>query len=366
MKICIIGVARSGTTALYHLLQEIMLDNCDNKVEFAYEPFLWEKEYFNDRFDLVNKHFNFMDSISFQGIHNHLKLPMLIDDPIPFKDNEYLKNLFNPCGGNHSHILLKFIRASGRYLLLNAISPDTKFIFIIRNPADSVNSIAFNFSFYGGEFHRDDFSRFLNDVNCFFKTNRGIESFETRAEKELFYWYYMNRFAIESFARASSHPLILCHEEVKKRRDQCVQSICDYLDVPVKSYYRELFRKDVGPVIKEKKASRGEVKLYRHYLRMYTQLLESHSIGYDFEIEDILKPYKRVGQSFVQEKPEYGLVPLGIMKRLEEANVRIEQVVKEKDKIIRQKDAQIQKKDDLLSKKNALIGQIRNNAIKRK
>jgi hypothetical protein len=99
---------------------------------------------------------------------------------------------------------------------------------------------------------------------------------------------------------------------------------------------------------------------------MYTQLLESHSIGYDFEIEDILKPYKRVGQSFVQEKPEYGLVPLGIMKRLEEANVRIEQVVKEKDKIIRQKDAQIQKKDDLLSKKNALIGQIRNNAIKRK
>ena len=78
MKVCILGVARSGTTALYTLVQEIMIDNFSDKVDFVYEPFLWEKSCFNDRFEKVSRNFDFMDSISSEGILNHLTLPMLI------------------------------------------------------------------------------------------------------------------------------------------------------------------------------------------------------------------------------------------------------------------------------------------------
>ena len=87
MKVCILGSGRSGTTAIYTLLQEIMLKKHES-LDFVYEPFLWDKDTFNSKFEEVVDNFKYTGSFSFEGIYNHLKLPMLIGDPGKYKTND--------------------------------------------------------------------------------------------------------------------------------------------------------------------------------------------------------------------------------------------------------------------------------------
>jgi hypothetical protein len=132
MNVIIFGVGRSGTTAVYSILQEILTDNFNNAVDFVYEPFLREKEYFNGKYSDVAINAQYIDSFSFEGIYNHILLPLFIKNVDQFYPNDYLKNVLSS-QNNIEVILAKFIRANGRFILLDKIIPECKFIFLIRN-----------------------------------------------------------------------------------------------------------------------------------------------------------------------------------------------------------------------------------------
>lgn len=364
MKVCILGTARSGTSVLYTLLQRILLDNYDHNVEFIYEPFLWDKDRFNDILDEVFNNFDSMNSISIRGIYNHLELPLLIEDPEPFKNNEYLNSLFDS-SSKKRNILLKFIRACGRYLLLHKISPETKYIFTIRNPADSANSITANFSFYGGEFFKDDFSRFINEVNRVYGKSYKREWFDTKLEKELFYWNYMNRFSLESFTKNQIKPLILCYEDILVDRNKYLQNICDYLQVPLKSKYKDLLGKKVGPVTVDHEAAESEIEVYKSSLDEYINMLKEHKIVYSFKKNEIIGKYKIVSEPVVKSKEEYGLTPLVIMNKLEEEKFKHAQLISTSQKQIEEFSEKLSEKDGLIKEKDELITE-QNDYIKQK
>lgn len=340
MRVCILGAARSGTTALYTLLQEVMLEVCEDGVDFIYEPFLWSTDCFNDRFENIKHHFKSMNAISIEGIYHHRNLPMLIQDPEKYKNNEYLQQLFQiqKVGRNQ---LVKFIRANGRYRVLKAIAPDAKFIFIIRNPADVLNSIAANFSFYGREFHKDDFPRFLTEVNETFQTDFARKDFATQTEKEAFYWLYMNRFALESFESAPGNPLLICYETLMRDRKACLERICGYLNVPVKQHFYDMFTTNVGPITYHRRISKDNLDLYDHYLETYMRLLTRHDIEFTFSKNDILKKYK-VGKTSMPPGQElHGRTPLDLIRKISEG----EEVIRQKDEELRRKDKEIRDKD---------------------
>ena len=65
-KIFIIGIGRSGTTAIYSILQRIIRIQLQKGVEFVYEPFLWDRSVFNKMYTDINDEFDNVSSLSVQ------------------------------------------------------------------------------------------------------------------------------------------------------------------------------------------------------------------------------------------------------------------------------------------------------------
>jgi len=324
MKICILGVGRSGTTAIYTLLQEILINQFGNDVDFVYEPFLWDKDVFNGRYTDVVANFKYMDSVSIEGIYHHLKLPLFITAPEKFEENEYLNQIFQK-NSSHSTLLVKFIRANGRFLLLNKICPECKFIFIIRNPLDVINSIIVRFSFFGGEFHRDDFKRFLNEINTIYDMEYNLEKIKTQVEKEIFYWYYMNKFALASFKKVNLKPLIICYEDYIGNRKIWVDKICDFLGLQKKEKYFNFSERQGGSNTKTINLNKSEFKLLKGYIGKYTELLGSEGIWDNINYNKLLTKYKNLSDESNRKELIFGKTPNYMNNRLLEMEKIIEQ-----------------------------------------
>ena len=286
----ILGVGRSGTTAVYSLLQEIFIDCFGKNVDFIYEPFLWDYKVFNKRYDETVKYFANLNCLSSEAIFNHCALPLFIENPAKFKENRFLNRLFENKAEN---ILLKFIRANGRFRLLNEICPPCKFIFIIRNPLDVINSVITRFSLLGADFHKDDWNRFCLEVNTLYgKGTIDGDKIDTRLEKEVLYWYYMNKFALESFQPANNKPLLICYEDYVNRGEYWVDKICDHLDIPKKDMYYEYTKKISGTQTKINHLSGPEIELLGGYLDKYRELLESAGIAAPDNADYLLLKYR--------------------------------------------------------------------------
>jgi Sulfotransferase family len=333
MKVCILGIGRSGTTALYSLMQNIMESKFGEEIEYIYEPFLWNKEVFNGRLEPLRNKFRYMDSLSIEGMLHHQKLPMLIDGPVPYADNDYLNRLLSP-DRPQKNLLIKLIRANGRYLLINRICPDCKNIFVMRNPIDVVNSVITKFSFYGGEFHKDDFPRFIREVNSYYQKGYSPEDFKHQVEKELFYWEYMNRFALNSFEKSERRPLIICHEEYIKKSDAFVDKICRFIGIEMDEHYIALSKKKIGRITKTFQISENELSMFMPYLIMYMDLLDKHQIEYDFQINDILSKYDIVNDQPDSLKSNNALYGYNIPHLRDKLNGEI----KQRDEWIKQQD----------------------------
>ena len=310
MKVCIIGIARSGTTAIYSLLQEILLNNVD-EIDFIYEPFLWDPMQFNDIYDNVRDKFQYTASLSSEGIYNHQILPMLINDPEQYRENSFLNNLLKTNNTN-ANLLIKSIRANGRVSLINAICPECKIIFFIRNPIDSVYSVMNRFSYFGGEFHKDDYPRFQTEVRKKFKVS--INHSE-RIHKELDYWFYMNKYALESFEVSSSIPLILCHEEYVNQREESVKKICTFLGLP---YKHEYLKKAIQ--VKENTTSHiissSELDVLASFWEEYVNLLKTNKIVLNLSKDYILSKYTVVKDSVFYDNSYYGISPYILKQNL--------------------------------------------------
>lgn len=348
MKVCVFGVGRSGTTAVYSMLQQVMLDNFSNKVDFVYEPFLWDRQSFNDVQTNVFKNFLYQNSVSAEGIYNHLKLPLFIDDPQKYKDNTYLKSLFSLSNDNQG-LLIKMIRACGRFKLFQMIDPSCKFIFILRNPIDVINSVISRFSFYGGEFHKDDFSRFLREVNNIFgqdfKENDNIQE----VEKQVLYWYYMNLFALRSFDNASSKPLIICYEDFINKIDKYNKIITNYLGFQPKDEYTSFTSQKHMHETNKILLNREEVEILKPYLHKYLEMLKP--LGVSIREDSVLKRYTNLPETSMQKGITTNLTAVAmnaqindLKKQLNEANIRIGKMKSELDSIYNPKTYSLAKK----------------------
>lgn len=335
MKICILGVARSGTTALYSLVQEILPEQLGESVDFIYEPFLWEKDVFNDKYNEVTKNFKYMDSVSIEGIYHHLKLPLFITAPGKFEENEYLNRIFQK-NSPHSSLLLKFVKANGRFLLLNRICPECKFIFITRNPIDVINSAIVRFSFFGGEFHRDDFKQFINEINALYGVEYEAEKIKTQVEKEVLYWYYMNKFALESFKKVNRKPLIICYEDYIANRKLWVDKICAFLELQKKEKYYDFSERQGGSNTKTINLNKSEFEVLKEYLEKYKELLGSEGMWDNMNYNKLLAKYKNLSDESNRKELIFGKTPNYMNIRLQEMEKIIEQKNKE-IKILKQK-----------------------------
>jgi len=321
MTINILGVGRSGTSALYSIIQQIMEDQLDGEIESIYEPFLRDQSLCGgDVNELsVRANFKYIDSLSLEGMYNHSILPMFIEESKQYADNQFLNKLYgiekqkspllflSKKQEKKQHRLIKYIRANGRYSLLNAIDPDAKSIFMIRNPFDVGNSVKRMFSFYGGEFHKDDQQRFIDEVNRIYGRDYTREKFENYLDQQLFYWYYMNRFALESFAKAKEKPFVVCYEMYISDRERMLKEICEFLALKYNEKYFSSAEEIVGPKTKQKSLSSSEYAVTEKYLTKYFQLLEVHNITYNFTKEEILKPYIVVDEDATVQSRLYGL-----------------------------------------------------------
>ena len=142
MIVNILGVGRSGTTALYFGLQQLLRDHFGGSVRSFYEPFLREPDTVNALHSDDLEHYQYIDSISPEGILNHKRLPMLIEDARRHQDCSYLKDIYRhetrhkekwdftkTNGPDAGHRLVKYIRACGRYRLVDQVCPGGKSLY---------------------------------------------------------------------------------------------------------------------------------------------------------------------------------------------------------------------------------------------
>lgn len=262
MKVVILGVGRSGTTALYRLLQDILKEKYDD-VDFVYEPFLWDYKKLNDMYENIVEKFNYTDSISIEGSYENKKLPLFIEKN---ELNNYTNNDYLNCMFKSENILAKFIRANGRINLIKEMFPDAKIILITRNPIDTINSSSELFSYYGSEFFESDYERFKNEVLDIYGDSISTVS---PIEKEVYYWYYMNKFALESFDEKSM--LKLTHESFIFDKEKTITSILDYLeikDINIAKYI-DNSKKIVGPKTKNINITENEFHILKKFNTRY-------------------------------------------------------------------------------------------------
>jgi hypothetical protein len=309
------GVGRSGTTALYYLLQHILLRNFPNDVDFVYEPFLWDRNACNDDYKNIRYKFRYIDSVSIEGIYNHTKLPLFIGPKNENIENEYVKNLFVPTTPKN-HLLLKMIRANGRFRLLNRICPTCKFIFIIRNPIDVINSVSQRFSFYGEDFHPSDFNRFIWELESKFNFTKDKKEIK-RIKRDVLYWYYMNYYALESFEESINKPLVICFEDFVDSKKQYVELICRHIGIPFEDDYVNVIKENVSQSYGVPNLTKNEYNLLMPYFSKYEELLSKYQIYNHLNRSKLLKKFKN---KLLDTKPadnSFGMTTISLRKRYE-------------------------------------------------
>ena len=252
MDVFIFGVGRSGTTMLYSLCQSIYHHLYGDAYISSYEPYIWNPHLFNAPYDQTRKLFGKTSSISIEGIYTHLQTPMFVkEEPLPNTLNDVsLNDVFYDRFSEHSENtaphLVKFIRANGRMNLFRRLNPKAKFILMIRNPVDLVNSVKHKFSFYGDDFYPSDFPRFCKELK---EANLLTidEERATWAEKQAEYCTQMNRAAID-FALSDTNTLIFEYDNFNFDKSASVERLCQFLKVPFEADFDEKVSSPTGPV----------------------------------------------------------------------------------------------------------------------
>ena len=350
MKVVIFGVGRSGTTAIYSLLQNIMRDIYgDGSIDFVYEPFLWDREIFDDLRENYGDKFKYLDSLSVDGLYWHQKLPMFIKDAQPYIKNPYIHELLSPEDGR-SHLLMKSIRINGRFKLFDNIADrDTKFIFTIRNPVDVINSVINKFSFFGNNFHRSDEERFFKQVSEIYNIEHNTKDLK-EVTKQVLYWKFMNKFFIDQIDYYVKKPLILVNEQYSKEPQNTIASICSYLKIENKHYYLDYIVKKVGVLTEKNFISYNDYIVLERYLDDYKEILEKYGCSYVIDKAKFHRKYIKVKDlNHLQLNKGYNA------NVLEKKNFHKDNIIGEKDIKIEQQREVIKRKDNKVKKMQVLI-----------
>lgn len=276
-SVLVMGVGRSGTTAIYSLLQEILNFRFRNDVDYVYEPFLWDRQTFNRPYSEVAELFNLVSSTSVESMYHHQRIPIVLNANTVVEEDSasWLKTVLTPAVGKR-HYLGKLIRGNGRIALIRKIRPAMKIVFIIRNPLDVINSSSQLFTFFGSEFHKSDVERFSESVfSCFGERLDQVSSHSNSIANEYFYWYYCNLTFLRYFNEHPDNILPICYEDLVSNRGKTIENICDFLAL---DFSEELVQLSSMPVGQRKK---GRTSLSDEEYGF----LESKAPDYDFLLE---------------------------------------------------------------------------------
>lgn len=300
------GVGRSGTTAIYSLLQEVLEKTYPGDTDYVYEPFLWDRETFNDQYSRVKSKFRYVSAVSIEGMYHNRQIPLLLNEnsAIPAASRDWLKGILTASSGKN-HYLGKMVRANGRVSLIREIAPQMKIIFLIRNPVDVVNSATQSFSFYGPEFHPSDFHRFRENVRTNFQASVANQSEEgLKVETEYAYWFYSNCSFLEYAKKHSENILTISYEAFVEQRSTVIAGICEFLELDYQDEYTQRSVTAVGPVRQGSSIlSAREYEFLFDRLGDYSDLLNLIDIKPIGKIEDLVKTQTSDSAPEIQSSP---------------------------------------------------------------
>ena len=290
MDAFIFGIGCSGTTMIYSLLQSIYSKLYQDDYYSTYEPFIWDKEKFNLPYEKYIGLFGKINSISIEGIYNHLNTPMFVDkqSSADYKDSAFFRH-FSPTQGPGQPHLAKFIRANGRMALLRALNPRARFLLVIRNPVDNINCVKHKFSFFGEDFHPSDFPRFCEQLQqekklVLNQKNAGW------AQRQAEYCYQMNRVALQ-FAASDKNTRVLEYDSFTQNLQAAVLEVCKFLNTPFSDHYVEGLQRPVGPTTTSRALSQSEYEAILRYDNLYSSLCEQSGVRRGKDTNDIRVRY---------------------------------------------------------------------------
>lgn len=318
-NICILGVGRSGTKLLYTITQKILLDN-HIACNYSYEPFLWNRDSFNNEFHQVKHNFQYINSISIDGMYYHQQTPLFIpnncEQHYPCQQ-KFIDSFFTAQEKDKRINLIKFIRANGRLKLFEPYFKNTLFIFIFRNPIDCIYSVHDKFSFFGGEFHPDDFNRFSNQINNIY--NKQIPSqYDSIFEREILWWFYMNKYFIDNCNLNNINLYSTSFESFLEDPHKSIHHICKWLDINYKDDYLDFVQDKVGDITTYRQISEFDLNILTPYYEKYLDFHEDLNIAKpnNTSFNMIVNKYKITKDKQKQLHPLYGRTALSLSREL--------------------------------------------------
>ena len=356
-QILIFGVGRSGTTAIYNLLQDILLDNYSDDVDFVYEPFFWNRHTFNKRYSDYKDDFTKTSSLSLEGIITDRTVPLFMGEKFDNQiiEHDYLRSIVEPF--SKKNVLTKFIRANGRISLFRKIAPKAKVLFVIRNPLDVVNSAINMFDFFGGDFLPSDLDRFKKEVKKTPMYNKEI-TFGSREENTFAYWYYMNRHFVDYYQSDPQSIMPIIYEDYISNKEFSIRAICEFIGVKFKDSYVKASQVKVGKITKISPFTQAGYDYFKSKVDLYTDL--TSELGHTINSSLFLEKY--TGLLFDVNKVDTYEVKntLFLKNEIEKRDAVIAKKnkdVAEQVALVKYKQTEIEKRDAVIVKKNKDIKQ---------
>ncbi len=291
MDIFVFGVGRSGTTMVYSLIQYMLGKHFDGQYRSTYEPYVWNRDIFDAPYEKTLQSFGKTASVSIEGIYNHLQTPLFIgpDYEHPLEDNTFYRH-FRAGPPNAPPHVFKLIRGNGRMAWFRRLNPDARFVLVIRNPVDVVNSVKHKFSFYGEDFYPSDFPRFCEELE---RESQLVlhPSVATWAQRQAEYSYQMSRSALE-YAKTDDAALVLEYDDFVRNTESGVDRLCRFLALENRPDFLEKLASPTGPVTAKVTLSRSEFTSIWEYDTLYNELCYRSGLTRGKPSTELLEQYE--------------------------------------------------------------------------
>ena len=293
MKAIISGIGRSGTSNLFDLLYTATFNKIDpGECSSVYEPFLWGPITWGKPYHELGKYLSSLNNISPAGVYSHKEIPMFIDD-VGSLEGSYALKYLTKITSQRKHCIAKFIRAGARTSLLEALDDDLKILYLVRNPLRVVNSLGRTFSHYGEGYYPSDLPRFNSEAEALY----GDEFLSYKAKMKRFgiigaqvlYWHYTNKFTYDLIkAGKLTKTRIFIHEELISPSDESLVCLFDYLQMPWRENYKNIFRRNVGHSMASISLCKNLVNAMTPSFELYREIASDSRVSRDFDIENDL------------------------------------------------------------------------------
>ena len=286
----IFGVGRSGTTMIYGLCQKIFSLCSNSEFRYFYEPFIWNPDLFDRPYEECNALFGKTSSINIEGIFSHMSIPLFIHEGSDLsRANSSFFETFRPTQ-DEKPSLYKIIRGNGRLKLFRQLNPTAKFLVIIRNPIDAVNSVKYKFDYFGSDFYPSDFDRFYTEIAAadnFHPEAEDISWAETQAE----YVYQMNAAAV-AFASGDEATMVIEYDSFVQDKSRGIEKLTNFLDLPTAQDYEQFLEQPIGPQTKNISLSEDEFTSIANYTYLHDKLCRRTGLIPGQSVNRVLLKYR--------------------------------------------------------------------------